>query len=88
MIDVGALTRTFGFTVLMSEFESLGDYMTKTWTQAWSTSKDVEIQNFPSIIERKKCKRLGNRNIRNNKPVFPNVGKIEHRNQRTGFAYE
>lgn len=52
MIDVGALTRTFGFSVLVSEFESLGDYMTKTWTQAWSTSKDVEIQNFPSIIER------------------------------------
>jgi len=56
--------------------------------RAWSTFKDVEIQNFPSITERKECKGLGNRNIRNNKPFSPNAGKNEHCNQRTGFAYE
>lgn len=58
MIDVRALTRTFGFTVLVSEFESLGDYMTKTWTQAWSTSKDVETQNSPSKNREKEMQRF------------------------------
>ena len=57
--------------VSISECIWLYDYMTKTWTQTWSTFKNVEMKDFASTMERKECKGVGNRNSRKNKAVSP-----------------
>lgn len=58
--DMSALTRNFGFNVLVSALESLHEFMTKTWTEGWSIFKYVEIQDFPGTTVRKECKGMCN----------------------------